>query len=247
MAVDALQADVARIALTAAQEHGFALAGGNALVAHGVLERATEDVDLFTPEPGGPGAVIDTVRAALEEAGYAVEVTRPPEVHHGEFARLAVTRGDQGVAALVGRGLPRDFIDVAASLGRYSRPKLMRLAFIRDPGLRVEDFASAARRLDHLPADMFAVHGLDSAAVAELRGRFADWPRDPQVDTEGQAVHRGTGLVTDSEAAPNSEPQQGTKLPSARSSPGRGPGGVPGDPGSLPPAGLAPERPGFER
>ena len=191
MAVDALQADVARIALTAAQEHGFALAGGNALVAHGVLERATEDVDLFTPEPGGPGAVIDTVRAALEEAGYAVEVTRSPEVHHGEFARLAVTRGDQGVqldlgrdwrqwppvglevgpvlhiddavgskvAALVGRGLPRDCIDVAASLGRYGRPQLMRLAFIRDPGLRVEDFASAARRLDHLPADMFAVHG----------------------------------------------------------------------------------------
>jgi len=103
VAVDALQADVARIALTAAQEHGFALAGGNALVAHGVLERATEDVDLFTPEPGGPGAVIDTVRAALEEAGYAVEVTRPPEVHHGEFARLAVTRGDQGVQLDLGR------------------------------------------------------------------------------------------------------------------------------------------------
>ncbi|MBA3249942.1 MAG: hypothetical protein H0T66_06480 [Geodermatophilaceae bacterium] len=38
------------------------------------------------------------------------------------------------VTALVGRGLPRDFIDVAATLARYSREQLMSLAFARDPG-----------------------------------------------------------------------------------------------------------------
>ena len=93
MALDPFQADVARIALAAA-EHGFALAGGNALVAHGIVERPTEDVDLFTPEPGGPGAVTDAVRDALLEAGYDVDVTRRPEAQQGEFARLEVTRGD---------------------------------------------------------------------------------------------------------------------------------------------------------
>jgi hypothetical protein len=92
LAIDPFQADVARIALAAA-EHGFALAGGNALVAHGLVQRDTEDVDLFTPEPGGPGAVAYVVRDALAQAGYEVDITRLPEAHQGEFARLEVTRG----------------------------------------------------------------------------------------------------------------------------------------------------------
>lgn len=92
MAIDPFQADVARIALAAAK-HGFALAGGSALVAHGVVERPTEDVDLFTPEPGGPGAVAYVVRDALVQAGYEVDITRLPEAHRGEFARLEVSRG----------------------------------------------------------------------------------------------------------------------------------------------------------
>jgi Domain of unknown function (DUF1814). len=83
VAIDPFQADVARIALAAAQ-HGFALAGGNALVAHGVVERPTEDVDLFTPEPGGPGAVAYVVRDALTQAGYQVDITRLPEAHQGD-------------------------------------------------------------------------------------------------------------------------------------------------------------------
>ena len=175
MALDPFQEDVARIALAAA-EHGFALAGGNALVAHGIVERATEDVDLFSPEPGGPGAVTDVVRDALRAAGYEVDVTRRPEPQQGEFARLEVGRGDATMhvdlardwrqwppvqldvgpvlhiedavgsktAALVARREPRDFIDVAAALSRYSRGDLMRLAFTRDPGLRVLDFTEAA-------------------------------------------------------------------------------------------------------
>jgi hypothetical protein len=39
---------LARIALDAAAEHGFALAGGYAVQAHGILQRPSEDIDLFT-------------------------------------------------------------------------------------------------------------------------------------------------------------------------------------------------------
>jgi hypothetical protein len=35
------------------------------------------------------------------------------------------------------------------------------------------------RRLDALPDAAFVPYGLDAEAVAELRGRFADWPREP--------------------------------------------------------------------
>jgi hypothetical protein len=46
------QAEVARVALAAARDHGFALAGGNGLAAHGIISRPTHDVDLFTAAPG---------------------------------------------------------------------------------------------------------------------------------------------------------------------------------------------------
>jgi hypothetical protein len=41
MAVSALHRKVALVALTAAARHGFALGGGNALLAHGITTRPT--------------------------------------------------------------------------------------------------------------------------------------------------------------------------------------------------------------
>jgi hypothetical protein len=66
---DPFQAEVAQIALRVSSVHGFALGGGQALVAHGIVDRPTEDVDLFTDIDGGVSAAADTVRAALEDAG----------------------------------------------------------------------------------------------------------------------------------------------------------------------------------
>ena len=50
MPIDELQREVATIALRTAARHGFALAGGNALIAHGVIDRPTDDVDLFSDQ-----------------------------------------------------------------------------------------------------------------------------------------------------------------------------------------------------
>jgi len=220
--VDPFQAEVARIALEVAREHGYALAGGNALAAHDLTDRPTEDVDLFTPEPGGPGAVAEGVRSALEAAGYLVQVIRPAEQNRGEFVRLSVTLGkdtmlldlardwrqwppvdlDIGpvlhlddavgskVTAMVFRRLPRDFMDVAAVIAVYSRADLMRLAFTRDPGLRVVDFTDAALALDEVPAAAFAPYGLPDDAVEHIRERFADWPRYAAADDEGHAIYQ---------------------------------------------------------
>ncbi|HTS97882.1 MAG TPA: nucleotidyl transferase AbiEii/AbiGii toxin family protein [Streptosporangiaceae bacterium] len=73
MPIDNLQRDVATIALRAASGHGFALAGGNALIAHGLVDRPTEDVDLFSNEEGGVAAAADAVEAALRAAGFDAE------------------------------------------------------------------------------------------------------------------------------------------------------------------------------
>lgn len=69
---DPLHAEVARVALSVAEQHGFALGGGLALVLHGVVDRPTEDVDAFTDVDSGVAAAAETVEAALREAGFQV-------------------------------------------------------------------------------------------------------------------------------------------------------------------------------
>ena len=73
MPVSDLHREVATVALRAAARHGFALGGGNALIAHGVIDRPTEDVDLFTDRERGVPAAAAAVEASLREAGFTVE------------------------------------------------------------------------------------------------------------------------------------------------------------------------------
>jgi len=73
MPVGRLHAQVAAIALRAAARHGFALGGGNALMAHGVVDRFTADVDLFTDEESSVAAAAESVEKALRAAGFGTE------------------------------------------------------------------------------------------------------------------------------------------------------------------------------
>ena len=73
MPLDDLHREVAVIALSAAARHGFALAGGCALIAHGVIGRLTEDVDLFTDVEHGVRAAAGEVEASLRAAGFEAE------------------------------------------------------------------------------------------------------------------------------------------------------------------------------
>jgi Nucleotidyl transferase AbiEii toxin, Type IV TA system len=73
MPLDELHREVAVIALRAAASNGFALAGGCALLAHGISVRPTEDVDLFTNHEHGVQAAADAVEASLLAAGFEAE------------------------------------------------------------------------------------------------------------------------------------------------------------------------------
>jgi len=80
---------LAEIGLRVAGRYGFALAGGYAVQAHGILDRPSEDVDLFTAweRRGDFTEAVDVVVDAYRADGYTVEVTQRFET----FARLAVT------------------------------------------------------------------------------------------------------------------------------------------------------------
>jgi hypothetical protein len=71
MPIQAIHRRLARTALLAAGRYGVALAGGNALLAHQIIDRYTDDVDLFVPEEGaGFRAAASAVATALRDAGY---------------------------------------------------------------------------------------------------------------------------------------------------------------------------------
>jgi hypothetical protein len=219
VAIEAFKARVVELALAAAAGQGFALAGGNALAAHGLLSRPTEDVDLFTAQAGGPGHVLEAIQTALNGDGFKVRLLRATP--DGDFAELQVSRHgettqldlgrdwraheavtldigpvlhlDDAVGskttALLGRALPRDYVDVASALSRYPRRRLLELAFYRDRGLRVTDVALAAQRLDRLEDELFLPYLPHLSEIADLRAKFAEWPRDPAYDATAQAAH----------------------------------------------------------
>jgi hypothetical protein len=217
MPLTELHRRVATVALRVATRYGFALGGGNALIAHGLITRPTQDVDLFTNEERGVEAAADSVEAALRKAGFAAEredqaagladffegmdeglaewtVTAPD----GERMMLQMAYFDRAampvamevgpvlniedvvggkVCALAGRAEPRDYIDTAAALRRFSIEQVIGFARRLDPGLEDRDFADAGRQLDRWGNTVFATYGLDAADIARLRTAFTDWPR----------------------------------------------------------------------
>jgi Nucleotidyl transferase AbiEii toxin, Type IV TA system len=217
MPVSDLHREVAAVALRAAKQHGFALGGGNALIAHGVIDRITQDIDLFTDEEHGVEAAAGAVEAALREAGFEAEredktagladvfegigeglaewtitapggqqmmlqmayfdrARRPVIMEFGPVLDLEDAIGGK-VSALATRAVPRDYLDTAAALERYTVAELIGFARRLDPGLADQDFADAGRRLDQVEDGWFASLGLGKRDVAALRERFTAWPR----------------------------------------------------------------------
>jgi hypothetical protein len=217
MPVGRLHAQVAAIALRAAARHGFALGGGNALMAYGVVDRFTADVDLFTDEESSVAAAAESVEKALRGAGFGTErrdkvsglgdifyglgdglaewiVTapggeqmmlqmayfdrsrRPVVMEIGPVLDLEDVVGGKA-CALASRVEPRDYVDIAAALERYTVEQITGFARRLDPGLTDREFAEAAERLDQWGDGVFTSFGLSPAEISELRKRFAAWPR----------------------------------------------------------------------
>ncbi len=84
------------------------------------------------------------------------------------------------MAALYGRALPRDFLDIDAVLvsGRYSSEELLQLAENADSGFDRAMFAGALGALDQISDAAFAPYGVGSSAISDLRERFARWRSD---------------------------------------------------------------------
>ncbi len=130
---------------------------------------------------------------------------------------------------MIGRGLPRDYLDVAVALRHYDRGQLLELGFRRDPGLRVADLALAMRRFDQIPDRQFGAYGLIPDQSADARAAFRDWPREAASDVQGDRAHLQAAQPLTNEPPPPRAGQAtpGTARPhdDAPPAPGTGPYG----------------------
>jgi hypothetical protein len=87
--VEPVHRRLAEIGLRVAARYGFALAGGYAVQAHGILTRPSEDVDLFTAWERRDefATAVEAVVAAYRNGGYTVVLVQQFET----FARLSVS------------------------------------------------------------------------------------------------------------------------------------------------------------
>lgn len=190
---------LAEIGLAAAAEHGFALAGGYAVQAHGIVRRPSEDVDLFTSvvrEDFAEGAA--KIITAYRDHGFDVriDVDRPP------YMRLWVT--DSGARR-------SSKVELAADL-RSNPPVAMAIgpvAHLADvAGGKVEALFSRAEARDFIDVDALVTSGaftreelLALAAARDAgfdRGVFAQMltALDIYPDTELTAYGLTTAQVT---------------------------------------------------
>lgn len=155
--MDELQQQLVRTGLRVIAGRGFVLGGGHAIELHGMGTRPSEDIDLFSPERGGPGMAADELIDEYARDGLKVTVRlRTPDLVQMEVAdadghRCNVDLGvfwqarspvlldigpvlhpDDAVAgkmdALFNRWAPRDFLDVDAILGSGRYTPLQLLA-----------------------------------------------------------------------------------------------------------------------
>jgi hypothetical protein len=145
-----LQREVTRVALEASGSSGFALAGSGAIREHGVIDRPSEDVDLFTSNTDERtfSDAVDAVVDALSANGYTVILARRTE----QFARMHV-RTDGGQQVEIDMGMDwREAEPVTLDVGPV-------LSIVDAIGNKVSALYSRAEARDFFDVDAIRASG----------------------------------------------------------------------------------------
>jgi hypothetical protein len=200
-ALTAAQVQVLHLFFSLPESAGFILAGGAGLVAVGLSERPTEDIDLFAPEASIPAAG-EALEIAAREQGWSVE-----RIHDADTFRRLVIHLDDGsgtmvdlaqdagplaeptitavgptypapelaarkILALFDRAALRDFIDVDRVSGSYPQELLIEIAGSIDEGFDVGVLAQMLSGLDRFTDEQITAFGVEPTAMRE---RFHRW------------------------------------------------------------------------
>jgi Nucleotidyl transferase AbiEii toxin, Type IV TA system len=193
---------LARVLEILPPESSFALAGGGALIARGIVERVTDDLDLFTSEQRDVRLAATLVEEGLAESGWTVDTVRAG----ASFRRYRVTdlttasetlldigwdaridppsRTELGptltvhelaadkVLALFGRAEARDLVDLHALSAQVGYGDMLAAAREKDAGFDTYVFAQMLARTAARPDADFPI---DAQRLAEVREWAHQW------------------------------------------------------------------------
>ncbi len=179
--LDPQQHSIGRLLFSLSAAEGFALAGGSALLALGVIRRPTRDVDAFVgAEPGAHPGDVRPLAHALEEAltalGWTVAVVRS----HETFTRM-VAEGDDGptgidLAVDMPTLFPTEVVDGLPVLSSRDLVGRKVLATVdRAEGRDFTDLAALVARFDRESCIGWARQldpGLTRTAIADAFGKL---------------------------------------------------------------------------
>ncbi len=202
-ALTAFQIAVSRLFFALPAAERFLLAGGAALLAQHLTDRATQDLDFFTGTPGDVVAVKGELEVAASKRGWSVETIQAtdtfcrlvvhgpedllvdialdaPPMHPSSASFIGPTFAPEELAgrkllALFDRAAARDFADVFALSATFDKEDLLSRAAALDAGFSSGVLAAQMRTLERFrDADLPVQPG----RVAEVRAFFASWRND---------------------------------------------------------------------
>lgn len=157
-------------ALRVLDGRGFALAGSGAIREHGLVDRLTHDVDLFTNGATSEefAAAVNLVVTELSREGFRTQVVRQSDA----FAQLLISNADgQSVEMDLAVDWRERDVDAIRTDGRFTDQQLLREASERDAGFDQVMFASQLDRVSSLAYRRFEEYGVNEQQFAALQER----------------------------------------------------------------------------
>lgn len=193
------QLEIARLFFSLPAAESFVLGGGAGLIAAGLTDRPTRDLDFFVAE-SVVGDATEQLEGAATDQGWSTERIRdedtfvrlridgpeallvdlcldsppqqPPTMTIAGPTYAADELAGRKVVALFSRAEARDFVDVRLLAERYGKAELLDLAAAIDEGFDHATFATMLDSLARFDDGTLADFG---AAAAELRSWFSAW------------------------------------------------------------------------
>ena len=200
-ALTGFQTQVATEFLSTSGGNQFVLAGGAALLVHGISKRPTQDLDFFTNNPNY--AIEDGLNSLVNLAhqqGWSIEIVRSENsfqrvIIHGDDSLLVDLARDSALIlkpvqtyvglvvapeelagrkllALFDRAFARDFIDVYVLARHFSPDSMISMALMIDPGFDPVALSEMLATIERFEDQKLSGSGIDTG---ELRDFFANW------------------------------------------------------------------------
>ena len=194
-----LQERTWRIIAALPEADGFALAGGSALILTGVVQRGSNDIDVFGAYPRSAIPFAEAAQRVLTDEGLnptverwgegfvrmrvtdgadttrvdiAIDARRHPTVADptGQVLNIRELAADK-MLALVGRVAPRDYIDMWAITQRHHIDDVIDWASDKDPGFTLWQLKDALNRFARIRRGSFEI---DTDSYQQLQRWVAD-------------------------------------------------------------------------